>query len=59
MIERCICFIIRMLILVISKYTVCAPPPSLSYQFVHGSHMQHIDKLGHVAAAPGPDIIWT
>ena len=22
--------------------------------FVNGSHMQHMDKIGHVAAAPGP-----
>ena len=46
-------------ILVISKYSVFAPPPALSYQFVHGSHMQHIDKLGHVTAAPRPEITWT
>ena len=28
------------------------PPPPIN--FVHASHIQHMDKVGHVAAAPGP-----
>ena len=35
---------------VFSKYTIFYPPP---VNFVHDT-LQHIDKMGHVATAPGP-----
>ena len=40
---------------VISQYTIFGPPSPPSYQIcIHGSHLYHIDIIGHVAAAPGP-----
>ena len=40
---------------VISYYTIFGPlplpPPPIN--FVH-AHIQHMDKVGHLAAAPGP-----
>ena len=33
--------------------------PSPSINFVHGSHMYHIDLIGHLAAALGPEITLT
>ena len=33
------------------KKRVLDPPPRIN--FVHGSHMYHIDMIGHVAAPPG------
>ena len=37
---------------VISLYTIFGPPPP-PINFLH-DHIQHMDKVGHVAAAPGP-----
>ena len=40
---------------VISQYTIFGPPSPPSYQIcIHGSHLYHIDIIGHVAAALGP-----
>ena len=38
--------------LVYDFWTPPGPPPPIN--FVHGSHMYHVDIIGHVAAAPGP-----
>ena len=35
---------------IISLYTIFGPPTLIN--FVHGSHMYHVDIIGHVAAAP-------
>jgi len=47
--DNCIKLKVKVIFL---KNEFWTPPPPIN--FAHGSHMYHIDMIGHVAAAPGP-----
>ena len=38
----------------ISRELFKDPRPPLSFWYMHESHIEYMDKVGHLAAAPGP-----